>query len=213
MSLFRNENPILGPLTQITWADGSIHNLAGDNQSQFQGTALTNVRAIDSEPAIAASSVAVTGSIAAIRGNLTTPVGSTISSGFAYGVQGKLTAKGTLSSANFSAGLVGQLDLSVATALGSGQIAAIWGDMGATLSAGAISGQAVLNLMLLTNTAPGSMINSVFHVEALATYLFDVSNASYSPFFTGTAPTTLSGSLKVNTSAGVRYIALYSAAS
>ena len=166
-------------------------------------------RGADSEVTFPASSVAVTGSVAGVRGNTTIPASGTVTSGFVYGSQGKLTVKGSLTSANFSSGLLGQLDLSAATAISTGRIAAIWADAGATFSAGAISGQGVVDLALLTNTAAGSMINSVFHVEALATYLLDVSNATYSPFYHSGAPGTLSGSLKINTPDGARYIALY----
>ena len=213
--LFRAENPILGPLSQIVWNDGSVHNLAGDSGSQASfAPAITsatpaNFRAVDAEPVLSATSVAITGSVAAVRGNTTVAVGSTIASGFLYGMQGKLTVKGTIATANFAAGLVGQLDFSTATVTPAGPISAIWGDMGATLSASAISGQANLNILQLTNTAPGSMINSAIFVEANATYLLDVSNSSYSPFWHVGAPGTLSGSLKINTSAGPRYIAVY----
>jgi hypothetical protein len=207
--LFRSENPILGPDTQVIWNDGTLHYLAGDSAVNLVGTALTNPRGIDSEPTLPANALAVTGSASAIRGNLTVPASGSVSSGYLYGTQGKLTVKGTLTTANFSAGLVGQLDLSAATLTSPGPISAIWGDMGASMSASAISGAAGLSILHLTNTALGATINSAIFVEALSTYLLDVSNASYSPFFHVGAPTTLSGSLKIKTSAGDRYIALY----
>jgi predicted nucleic-acid-binding Zn-ribbon protein len=166
-------------------------------------------RVVDAEPTITATSAAISGSVVGVRGNATIATGTTVTSGFIYGVQGKLTVKGTYTDANFSAGLLGQLDLSAATAISTGRIAAIWADAGATFSAGAITGEAIVDLMLLTNTAPGTAINSVFHVEANATYLIDASNVSYAPFYDNHVPTTLSGSFAVNTPNGVRYIALY----
>jgi len=209
--LFRNENPILGPLTQVTWNDGTLHYLAGDSAVNFVGTALTNPRVVDAEPTLPANALAITGSASAIRGNLTLPASGSVSSGFLYGTQGKLTIKGTLATSNFSAGLVGQLDLSSATLTASGPISAIWGDMGATMSASAIADASNLNILQLTNTAPGATINSAIFVEALATYLLDISNASYSPFFTLTAPGTAYGRIAINTTGGTKYIGVYSA--
>lgn len=168
--------------------------------------------AMSSNPVLSASSTAITGAVAAVRGNTTIASGTTVTSGFIYGTEGKVTIKGTASSANFTAGLVGQLDLSAATALGTGQIAAIWGDMGATMSAGAISGEAVLDIMLLTNTCAGSSVNSVIHAEALATYFLDVSNATYPSGWTNTASVgAQTGRIKIKTPSGDAYIAVYAA--
>jgi hypothetical protein len=172
------------------------------------------LRGVDSEPSLNyAGSTTITGSVAAVRGNTTVASGNTVAGGFVYGTQGKVTVKGTLATANFTAGVIGQLDLSAATLTASGPIAAIWGDMGAAMSASALTNHANLNVLQLTNTVAGTPINAAMLIETNATYLMDVSNGTLNPFFTNTVPTTLSGSLKVNTSAGVRYIALYSAAS
>lgn len=166
---------------------------------------------VNSQPVLNAASTAITGAVAAVRGNTTIATGTTVTSGFVYGTEGKVTIKGTASSANFTAGLVGQLDLSAASALGTGRIAAIWGDMGATMSAGAISGEAVLDIVLLTNTCAGSSVNSVIHAEALATYFLDVSNATYPSGWTNSATAgSQTGRLKIKTPAGDAYINVFS---
>jgi hypothetical protein len=209
--LFRSENPILGPKSKIIWADGTIHYLVAQGNPAFASSAPSNPRGEDVEPTISGTSVAVTGAAVAIRGNLTVATGSTVTSGFLYGTQGKLTVKGAISSANFHAGLVGQLDLSAATLTSPGPISAIWGDMGASMSASAITGAADLSILHLTNTAPGATINSAIFVEALATYLLDISNASYSPFFSLTAPGAAYGRIAIKTTGGTKYIGVYSA--
>jgi len=68
------------------------------------------------------------GNIVGVRGAVNM-VGA--SGGFVYGGQGKVISTGTLSGSVWVAGLFGQLDLSAAT-INSGQVAALWGDWGAT---------------------------------------------------------------------------------
>lgn len=212
---------------------GNIRAIDSELLFNYPGSVAIEVNptGIDGQPTNANQNAAAA-NIAAVRGAITvggTYTGSaagtgtagvdpsvttatTITAGYLFGVQGKLIVRGAISSANFSAAVVGQLDLSAATALTSVNVSALWLDMGATISAALISsGEANLNIANLTNTAPGSMINSVFHVEALATYLFDISNASYSPFITTTAPGTAYGRIAINTVAGVKYIGVYNA--
>lgn len=150
-----------------------------------------------------------TAKVTGILGQVIVATGTTLASGFAFGSMGKLTINGACSTANFVCGMLAQLDLSQCTSLTSTNVYGLWVDMGATMSAAAITGEAGISALYITNTAPGSVINAAIKVDALATYLIDASNASYSPFFNNHVPTTLSGSFTVNTSAGVRYIALY----
>jgi hypothetical protein len=179
---------------------GGVGPLAAAAQPTF--------RAIDSEPTLSfAGSTAITGSVAAIRGNTTIASGTTITSGFVYGTQGKVTVKGTLATANFTAGIVGQLDLSTATLTASGPVAAIWGDMGASLSASAIADAANLNVVLLTDTHVGAAINSAIKVETNSTYLLDLSNASYaSGYATSATAGTQIGRIKIKLPSGDGYI-------
>ena len=173
------------------------------------------LRLVDSELTVSSTVTTITagGSVASVRGNTTLATGGTISAGYIYGVQGKITLQGTLSTANFTAGVFAQLDLSAAQALSAPNVAAIWGDMGATISAAVISsGEALLDILHLTSTAPGSMINAAIHVEALSTYLLDVSNVSYPSGWNNSAVvgSTQVGRLKIKTPTGDAYINLMS---
>jgi len=68
--------------------------LAGQ-QAAFSSASQSTFRNIDSEVLLNFSgSTAITGSVAAIRGNTAIASGTTISSGFVYGTQGKLTIQG-----------------------------------------------------------------------------------------------------------------------
>lgn len=210
--LFRNENPILGPFTQITWLDGSLHYLAPGSDPAFsQANIVASVFENASAPVLNyQGSVNITGAVVAERGALTVAAGTTVASGFLYGAEGKLIVKGTLSTANFSAGLVGQLDLSTATLSSPGPIAAIWGDMGASMSASAISGEADLQVLLLTSTCPGSSINSAIKVETLSTYLLDLSDSSYaSGYATSSTAGTQLGRIKIKLPSGDGYINVF----
>ena len=170
------------------------------------------LRAFDSEPSLSyAGSTAITGSVAAVRGNTTIGASTTISSGFVYGTQGKITDKGILTTANYVAALLGQLDTSAAGSLGTTPLAAIWGDMGANSTAASATGADILKLTNTTNT----IINSAIYVNANANYLMDITDVSYggAHFLVGTTATTPAGCIKVHTPAGVRYLQLYSAES
>jgi hypothetical protein len=68
------------------------------------------------------------GNLVGVRGEVDL-VGA--SGGFVYGVQGKVIPTGTLSGSVWAPAIFGQYDLSAAT-INAGQIAAIWGDMGAS---------------------------------------------------------------------------------
>jgi hypothetical protein len=130
-----------------------------------------NYRAVDAEPTLSfAGSVNITGSVAAVRGNTTIASGTTVASGFVYGTQGKVSIVGTNSTANYVAGVLGQLDTSSAVALGTGPLAAIWGDMGATSTATTDTGADIIKL---TNTT-GCAINSALYVNAKASFFADL---------------------------------------
>ena len=167
----------------------------------------TSFRLVQSEVGVGVQgSVSITGSLVAVRGNTTIASGTTVSSGFLYGVQGKITVKGIFASANFSAGVFAQLDLSAAGTF-TAQLSALWADMGATMSAAAIAGQANLNVFSLTNTCPGSSVNAVIKAECLATYFLDISNATYpSGYATSATAGTQIGRIKIKVPSGDGYI-------
>lgn len=183
---------------------GNIHSVDVEQLFAFAGS--TTLTANGNGPGAT--------TIAAVRGAVTIAAGNTFAGGFLYPVHGKISVQGTLNSANFLGAVCGQLDLSTATAFGAGAVnlAAIVGDMGGTFSAGAITAASQFQIMLLTATAPGATINSVIHAEALATYLLDISNASYPSGWTATTSVgSQTGRIKVKTPAGDAYIAVYAA--
>lgn len=133
------------------------------------------LRQIDSELELSSAVTSVSGSVAAIRGAITTDSGGTIGgSSFLYGVQGKLILDGTLNNLSaFNAGVFAQLDTSGAGfAHTSGYLAPIIADMGATSH---LSSDALANLVVLLNTTT-SLINAILKTEAKASYLFDLSD-------------------------------------
>ena len=141
---------------------------------------VVTTRVVDSEPILGyAGSTTVTGSVAAVRGNTTIASGTTISAGYIYGSQGKVTVQGTLGSvaSDYSAALVGQLDLSVAVGITS-PLSALWLDAGATASAAIIAAPTKVNMMEITNTT-NAIIHSILQVEANASYFADVSDLAY----------------------------------
>ena len=179
---------------------GNIHSIDVEQLFSFAGS--TSVTANGNGPG--------TTTIAGVRGAVTIAAANTFASGFLYAVHGKINVQGSLSSANFLGAVCGQLDLSSTVSLTAVNLAAIVGDMGGTFSAGAITGEAGLQIMLLTSTAPGSLIGSVIHAEALSSFFLDVSNASYPSGWTAqTTVSTVQGVLAVKTPAGTAYIPCY----
>ena len=157
-----------------------------------------------------AGSTTVAGSVASVRGNTTIGSGTTITgASYIYGTQGKLTVKGTHSgSAEVSCGLLGQLDLSAAVGM-TAPVAAIWGDCGATMSSGVTASD--IDIAVLYNTTT-KLIHSCLRIYADASYLFDITDASYggAHFVVGTTASTAAGCLKVFVNGAIRYLQLYS---
>ena len=113
------------------------------------------------------------------------------SGGFIYGVQGKVIPTGTLSGSSWTAGVFGQFDLSAAT-INAGQIAAVWGDMGA--SVGTFTDATGARMFAGTNTIASLTLNSMIYLYGKATNLFELSGSSSTYISTGAA--TPSGDLK-----------------
>ena len=136
------------------------------------------VRLTDSELTLSSAVTSVTGSVAAVRGNITLASGGTITgSSFIYGVQGKLTPQGTLNNGSaFNAGVFAQLDTSNAGfAHTSGYLAPIIADFGATSH---LTSDPLADGIVILNTTT-SLIHSLIHGIADASYLLDVTDLSF----------------------------------
>ena len=185
-----------------------------------------NPTGIDGQPTSANQNTAAN-SIAAIRGGITVggtytspavtssfpskTTATTITAGFLYGVQGKLTlgAGATLANgSNFNAALFGQLDTSAAGAAVSGlYLSALHLDMGAASSLSAGS-NANVNVITATNTTSG-LINSILKVIANAEYfadLDDVSTGGAHWLLTGKTASTFTTALRINIGGTAYYI-------
>lgn len=162
---------------------------AGSTSSATPGT----IRALLATMTANASVLTNTSSsLAAVRGALTA-VGA--SSGYLYGVQGKIISTGTLSGSSWTAGVFGQLDISAAT-INSGQIAPIWGDYGAT--SGTISDATGMYGIAMTNST-AAVLNAQIYLFGGATSLFEISTNSGGVGQTYVQPATsgaLSGTIK-----------------
>jgi hypothetical protein len=191
-----------------------------DNAGTYHaGAATLNVaaqptfRAVDSEPVLGfQGSTSITGSVVAVRGNITQSAGNTLASGFEYGVQGKLTLAGTLANGSgFNYGVFGQIDTSAATFVHtSGYLAPIGADFGAT---SIMASDANANMVSLTNTT-NCIINSALQFIGNATYAFDLTDLDYggAHFYhnSGSGLGSIGTDyLVVHVNGNVRHIALY----
>jgi hypothetical protein len=172
--------------------DAAIAALNGTGQGTFVVTApATNnliaksltvasqaaLRLIDSELTLGyQGSTTISGSVASLRGNTTIAAGTTITGqSYVYGTQGKLTIQGTHSgTAEVSAGLMGQLDLSAAQGA-SAPIAAIWADCGATMSSAIGATAAYISAVVVYNTT-ATKIQAAIRIDTNSTYLFDLTD-------------------------------------
>ena len=127
-------------------------------------------------------------SVAGLRGEVDM-VGA--SAGFVYGVQGKVIPTGTLSGSIWAPAVFGQYDLSAAT-INGGQIAALWGDMGA--SGGTFTNVTGARGIALTNTISSLTLFAMDYRYGKATNLFEL-DGSASTYITAGAATP-SGDLK-----------------
>ncbi len=172
--------------------DAAIAALNGTNQGVFLVSApATNnavaksltvasqgtLRLIDSELTLGfQGSTTVSGSVASLRGNTTIAAGTTIAgASYVYGAQGKLTIQGTHSgTADCSAGILGQLDLSAAQGA-SAPIAAIWADCGATMSSAIGATAPNISAIVVYNTT-ATKIQAALRIDTNSTFLFDLTD-------------------------------------
>jgi len=149
-----------------------------------------------------------TGSVAGVRGEVAGHSGTTLKDGFYYGVQGKFTLGGSTiqetSAARFCA-VLAQTDVSSGT-MTSGQLSALWADMGAS-AAGAFAPET--NVIRASNTTAQSC-NAILYGYGKASFGFDLSDNSGGWLSTtGSAGTTTAkGWIKVNINGSTRYIPL-----
>lgn len=135
------------------------------------------------------ATVMTSGNIVGVRGEADL-VGA--SGGFVYGVQGKVIPTGTLSGSVWAPAVFGQYDLSGAT-LNAGQIAAVWGDMGAT--GGTFTDATGARMFAGTNTVTGLTLNSMMYLYGKATYLFELTSSS-STYISAATTGALSGTVQ-----------------
>ena len=115
---------------------------------------------------ISTTTTMTSGNIVGVRGEADV---KSASGGFIYGAQGKVIATGTLSGSLWCAGLFGQFDISAATISGA-QLATLWGDYGATATAGTYSG---CRGIAMTNTT-AAILGAQVYLYGGATNLFDL---------------------------------------
>jgi hypothetical protein len=183
--------------------------VALDNASQ------PTFRFIDSELSLAyQGTTTVSGSVAAVRGAVTVAEGTTISGdSYLYGVQGKLIIQGTHDgSAEVSAGVQAQLDLSAAVAANA-PIAALWADCGASMSSGIGSTAANIDGAVVYNTT-ATKINSALRIDTNSSVVFDLTDeggghGTGNLAFSSGSPATQAGGIAIKLKGTTVYIPVY----
>jgi hypothetical protein len=196
----------------------SLFTQQNTEYNQIYTNAILGVtRILDAEPVFGfagSQSMPAGASFAAVRGNMTVGVGTTLTAGFLYGVQGKLTLKGTINEAlgEYNAALVGQLDFSAATAVTAvNGLGMCWLDAGASATAGSL---AKVSGLIITNTVATNPLHAVIAVPlADAVYFADLNDTADSHWIVGTTATTAAGCIKLLVNGATRYLQLYSAES
>lgn len=123
---------------------------------------------------------------------------------YSAGVQGKLELAGTISGGKHAA-LLGQFNASAGAAAGTGTMYAVWAD---AMQLAAKPG--LYSTMFGAEMPDGTLsIDSAMYVYGKATYLLDLQGPTTDYLATvATAPAAATGSLKINTPSGVRYLLL-----
>ncbi len=187
----------------VTTSTGTVNMV--DVNMKASGASGT-FRGIISYAEFSGTNVGVTTNLYAIRGYAKvsgTAAGS--NTFYTAGVQGKLELAGTITGGKHAA-LLGQLNASAGVAAATGGIMyCVWAD-GMQLAAAPAAGLTVVGLGIEmpdgTNT-----FNAAAYVYGKATYLLDLQGPTTDYLATvGTAPAAATGSIKINTPSGVRYI-------
>jgi hypothetical protein len=154
-------------------------------------------------------------SIVGVRGAATVPSGTTATTGYIYGAQGKVIVQGTLNGgALWVSGLTGQLDMSAGTLTGGAHLTPIWSDAGAT---GPSVSCTFCDSLVLTNTTSTTFHSLIFGYSKAA-YFADLTDNGGGYISAGSgASAAVNGYLKVrvtlNGTATDAYIRVYAGAS
>jgi len=142
-----------------------------------------------------------------VKGNVIVDTGTVITSGWLEGVTGKFTLKGTLNNTHseYCAALLGQLDVSAATALTAGALSMLWLDAGGSAVSASILN--AVQAITITNSTQ-SALQSVLWVDANATYFMFLDDRG-SGWLDSSAIGTYSKRLKVHVNGTTYYIPLY----
>jgi len=154
-----------GAVTFAVTASGLSGTTLISNTVTSTSATPSNVRSIIG--AVVDATTITSGLLTGVRGLATI---ASASGGFVYGTQGKLAVTGTLSGSVWAAGLFGQLDMSAAT-VNAGQVAAIWGDWGAT--SGTETDMTGARGIVMTNTTDATL-NAQIYLYGKATYFAEL---------------------------------------
>lgn len=141
-----------------------------------------------------------------LRGQVVVTATTTVKEAYLFGVRAGATISGVIdqTSATRVGALFAKIDVSAAT-LTAGQVSAAWFDWG---SSATTPTSTECNVIRVQNTT-AAVINSLIYGYGKSTFILDLSDNSQGTIVIGTAPTTLSGSIKVNANGNTRYIPLY----
>jgi hypothetical protein len=152
-----NLQPIISGQTVTTAAPGNLRTIVGtvttSNASYANGGS----------------------SIVGVRGAATIPSGTTATTGYVYGTQGKAIIQGTLNgSVLWIAGTMGQLDISAGTLTSGAHLTPMWSDAGAT---GPSVNCTFCDSLVLTNTTSTTFHSLIFGYSK-ASYFADLTDIS-----------------------------------
>jgi hypothetical protein len=160
------------------WGGASEASSIIFNPPTISTASVATTRCVDSEPLLNfGGSVNITGSVAGVRGNSTVAAGTTLASGYLYGIQGKITGAGTLANGSaFNAGVFGQVDTSAGGFVHtSGYLAPIMGDFGATSIMATDDNANMVSLLNTTNC----IIHSALLFIGNASYALDLNDLAF----------------------------------
>ncbi len=185
------------------------------NTNTVTSTTTTTTRYLQSSLTLTpASTISVTGSgsLAAVRGDVTLSASKSFTDGFLYGVQGKCILSGIIAevSAARATGVLGQIDFGTGT-LTAGQVSAVWGDLQGTPT---LTVNDQLYVARFTNSmATGKKAQAFQLMYGAADFFLDASadggSADWGVIGAGTY-STADGYLKVNVYGSTYRIALFS---
>lgn len=188
--------------TSVTVADGTI-SAAKANAVAAPATTRVVLGQLDLS---FAGTTTFSGSQVGVRGNVSVAAGTTLgASGYVYGAQGKVTVAGATGGNLY--GVVGQLDLSGASAVAAGSIAPVWADWGA--ASVALTGSAYGSLIRAQNTTSATLNSHVF-LYGKASTVFDISSNGSACVDATSGGDTKAGRIVISVNGATRYLYVYS---